>query len=178
MNDSDRKMLREIDESEAWLARFEVPVSFSRRLDEVKLAVRNEIAAGVASQQVESAWLNRLRPWHGSLAAAAMLAICVGVAYFSTGSAPSADQAIVLADRDSAIEAEMGALVKALSPSEDQLYDLEELAGTDAWAIDDVSFYRAFEDAFGDWPESDGATDRTGAMLDSGTRSMRSGEIS
>ncbi|MBX3393904.1 MAG: hypothetical protein KF841_00910 [Phycisphaerae bacterium] len=178
MNESDRKLLMEIDESEAWLSRFEVPLSFSHRLEEVKRAVRSELAAADASRRLESAWLNRLRPWHGSMAAAAVLAICVGVAYFSSAFSPSTDDAILLADRDAAIEAEMGALVKVLSASGDRLSDLEELAGTDAWAIDDVSFYRAFEEAFGDWPESDGATDRTGAMLDSTARSKRSGEIS
>lgn len=170
MSDADRNMLNEIAEGEAWLAPFGTPAPSADLLLRVKRAVRSELAASPASARR----LVRLRAWHGSVVAAAALALSVGVAWYSTR-LPAPDPAVMsVTAKDRQLEKEIEALFAVSFGAEDTLADLESMTESEDWSLDETTFYGAFDEAFGEAADSDAS----GASLPASRNRNHTGEVS
>ncbi|MCA9256662.1 MAG: hypothetical protein KDA33_13530 [Phycisphaerales bacterium] len=150
MEDKNFDMLREIEESERWLAGFESPAPSVEAMAGLKRAVRDELAAR-RGRQFAMKW----RAWHGALAAAAMLVISVGVVRYATvHTAPSSFVSVqdALALLPDVPDVETSIEVSTLD-------ELGEMSIGESWALSGSSMYETFEDAL-----SDDSTDEPGEV--------------
>ncbi|HWL93279.1 MAG TPA: hypothetical protein VNT79_07070 [Phycisphaerae bacterium] len=166
MSERDKKLNDEIAEGERWLAGFGRPAASDELLARIKQSVRHEVLRVNASAAVGRSW----KHWHGALAAAASIALCVGVAGYSTRFQPLQRATLVQDLEPVAVEREVTALLSFLPASDDELAELEESNSDDAWALDGPSLYEAMEAAFEDdasesgaW-RSDDSTSRNGRI--------------
>ncbi len=145
MADFDKNKMDEITRGEAWLAGFKTPEASGELIERIKRATREQLARPAVLPR-----LFALRPWHGSLAAAAMLALCVGVAWYSRsqtpiGPGPMTDSGSIAV---APVPDEVEAIFYTFEGVEQGLSELDELAYDDAWSLDGVSLYSALDEAF------------------------------
>ncbi|MCZ6817598.1 MAG: hypothetical protein O7F76_13005 [Planctomycetota bacterium] len=79
MMDRHDERQREIESSERWLTQFETPEPREEAVAEAKRLVRREL-----HRRRPSAGAGRWRSWHGAVAAAAMIVVSIGVAWYSS----------------------------------------------------------------------------------------------
>lgn len=151
--ETENNLMAEIAENERWLAQYEAPTPRDGLLDEIKASVRSELSGADEIGRMPSWWQ---RPWHGAVAAAAMVAICVGVVRYAqtldlSAGDPSNKRVTAIA---SLPLVEWKSLPAATEFDDEPLDELEDFDFGDSWALSGASMYETFEAAFGD----DGAT--------------------
>lgn len=157
MERDNENTMREIESNERWLARFDHPAPSPESVARVKQAVRAELAR--ESGQKAVAW----RPWHGGLAAAAMLLLSVGVVQYARWATPQVEPDLF---------ADAGEYVMTIesesSIADESLDDLSDMDIGESWALSGASMYDVFEDAFEDEDNADAG--EAGAQLPAGAR--------
>ena len=142
VNEQDRQ-LEEIAANEAWLARVATPAPSAEAVSRAKLAARRELDRQHGLTPVRS-W----RAWHGALAAAAALALCVTVGWYAMRVQP-VTAPIMVADADvqplwpEATELQTTVLVAM----DDEISDLEEWSSDESWSAVGADLYYALEEA-------------------------------
>lgn len=140
--------LREIEASERWLAQFETPGPRDEAVANAKRAARNELNRRRVSPKV-----SRWRSWHGAVAAAAVIAFSVGVAWYSSQEF-GVDRIARVEPAGQPVVGETGDVLVVLTVDDDELSELEawsaELDGYDVGAV-----YDELVDAFEDSPGGD-----------------------
>lgn len=159
MDGLDSQTRQEIAAGERWLAGFDTPGPDDASLDAIKRAVREELA----SQQGES--LRKQRPaWHGALAAAAAMGLCVTAGWYSVHSgwssagSPGAPWQELANGPDAAADA-FEQSIEALVSMDEGLAGLEVMTSDSAWALSGTALYEALEEAV-----SDDAAEKTNEM--------------
>lgn len=169
----DTDLFNEIVENERWLARFDDPSLSDETLSRIKGAIRSELADAHATTTRVSWWA---RPWHGAVAAAAMLAISVGVVQYATSLDYGSNQprlALVSSDSDDVQPiTEWKSLPTTIELDDSGLEELSEWELGDSWALSGASMYEAFEEAFDD--EDGAAVEEQGAMAPAQMSQLRS----
>ncbi len=174
MNDWNENQLNEIAEAERWLSRQTPPRVSEDLVPRIQRRVREELTKVHAGDAGSTRW----RAWHGAIAAAAALALSVGVGWYSLRFESS--EPIRLADSgdSAAIEREVAAFLSALPEADADLVELEELTFGDAWAFDGASLYDAFEQAFAEDDAADRAIDEDDRSSQSPAHRYRNGDLS
>jgi hypothetical protein len=163
MSDKLNSQLREIAEAEKWLAGHETPLPSSESLAAIRRAVRDELDAQ-ASGRFPMNW----KAWHGAVSAAAVVALCVGVAWrFSASTSPRSPGIEVAGANGNVLtwpdQTEEDVLV--LADLEADLSDFEAWADEAAAVAAEDSLYQALEDALqqpAEPADSDQSTMRSG----------------
>lgn len=158
MNGLDPQIREEISANERWFAGFETPGADEASLGKIKQAVREELVC----RQGESS--RKQRPaWHGVLAAAAAIGLCVTAGWYSvhvgwssTGSHGTAWPTVTTGE--SAVDA-FERSIEALASTNEDLAALEVMTSDSAWALSGTALYEALEDAV-----SDDAAEKTNEM--------------
>jgi hypothetical protein len=156
MTDFGRAFFDELEESERWLAGFpapDVPIPVVQRCRD---AVRREAidSRGHAAGRV-------LRAWHGGLAAAAMMALAVGVAWYAVVSSSAPPVFITITGQPpAAAESDPDSI--AFAAMDETLADLESWSQDSEWDAEGASLTEAFDEAF-----RDSAAPRNGARSSS-----------
>jgi len=160
--ETDNNLMAEIAENERWLAQYEAPAPRAGLLDEIKANVRMELGDVSEGTQAPSWWA---RPWHGALAAAAMVVLCVGVVRYAQtldyGNDPIDRTVNTLA---SLPLVDWKALPSTTEFDDEPLDELEAFEFGDTWALSGASMYETFEAAFGDDAENASETLQQGAL--------------
>lgn|GEM_PF-1404209 len=159
MDGLDPQTREQIAADERWLAGFETPAPDEASLNAIKRAVRAELAC----RQGDHA--RKQRPaWHGVLAAAAAIGLCVTAGWYSvhegwhaTDSPGAAWQAVANSDDTAADAFEQS--IEALADTDEDLAGLEVMTSDSAWALSGTTLYEALEDAV-----SDDAADKLNKM--------------
>lgn len=166
MADFEKQLIEEIERNEIWLARFETPEASPALVTRIKGAVRQELARQSARRRILD-----LRPWQSVFAAAAMLAICVGIAWYSSSYSPRTVGPLADAPVAENVPEEVDALFSTFADSDSDLTELDDLAYDEAWSLDGVSLYSAWDEAFtddsgqsGGGGEGDSTSMRTGGQ--------------
>lgn len=144
MNEQDRQ-LEEIEANEAWLARLVTPAPSAEAVARAKQAARRELARQRGGYGVRS-W----KPWHGALAAAAALALCVTVGWYAMTLQP-ATTPMMMAEADvQPLWPEMTQQqTTVLVAIDDEISDLEEWSSDESWSAGGADLYYALEEALG-----------------------------
>lgn len=158
MERDNENTMREIEANERWLARFDHPATSPDATARLKRAVRVELARESTQQAV--AW----RPWHGGMAAAAMLLLSVGVVQYARWATPQVEQDLLLVDAGEYIMT----IESESSIADESLDDLSDMDIGESWALSGASLYDTFEDAFNDEDGTDAG--EAGVMLPAGVR--------
>lgn len=173
--ETENNMMAEIAENERWLAQFEAPPPRDGLLDEIKLATRAALARDDQTLTMPVWWQ---RPWHGAVAAAAMVAICVGVVRY----APTIEnQGIGSNHVDKQVTKiaflpliDWKSLPSTTSFDDEPLDELEEWEFGDSWALSGASMYEAFEAALVDDGSTGAESIQQGAIAPAMTGETRS----
>jgi len=149
MDGFDPQAREEIAAGERWLAGFETPEQSEASLGKVKQAIREELAC----RQVEGA-PERRPAWHGVLAAAAAIGLCVTVGWYSTHVEwPATDSTWPAVASGDIRDAEADAFeqsIEALATTDEGLAGLEVMTSDSAWTLSGAALYEALEDAVSD----------------------------
>ena len=139
---------REIESSERWLTQFETPGPREEAVAEAKRLVRREL-----HRRRPSAGVGRWRSWHGAVAAAAMIVVSIGVAWYSSNGIDGGLQIALVPDQSPGLD-EDGDILVVLTLDDDEMSALE------AWSADLDEFdvgvvYDELVDAFDDSQSGD-----------------------
>ncbi len=168
--ETENNLMAEIAENERWLAQYEAPAPRDRLVDEIKASMRTELNIADDVARTPSWWQ---RPWHGAVAAAAMVAICVGVVRYAqtldlnAGGGSLDNGNVLLADAGNSDQTPLSdwkALPSATDFDDEPLDELEDFDFGDSWALSGASMYETFEAAFVDDAESAGEPVQQGAL--------------
>ncbi|HKQ47121.1 MAG TPA: hypothetical protein VJZ71_03505 [Phycisphaerae bacterium] len=142
MNEQERQ-LGEIEANEAWLARFVTPAPSAEAVARAKQAARRELARMHGGAGARS-W----KAWHGTLAAAAALALCVTVGWYAMRHQP-AMTSMMMAEADvQPLWPEMTQQqTTVLVAMDDEISDLEEWSSDESWSAGGADLYYALEEA-------------------------------
>ncbi len=157
MSDFGDKLREEIADGEHWLAGFEMPEPSRESVERVKGAVLAEL--GKVGADVPA---DRWTRWHGVAAAAASIALAVGVGWYSARHNQSAIDVLAQDEPASAWSDETWQDAVALGDLDDELADLESWTSEDAWDVDGVMLYEALDGMTQDVTE---AQDDVGASI-------------
>ncbi len=134
---------REIESSERWLTQFETPGPREEAVAEAKRLVRREL-----HRRRPSAGAGRWRSWHGAVAAAAMIVVSIGVAWYSSNGIDGGLQIALVPDQSPGLD-EDGDILVVLTLDDDEMSALEAWsAGLDEFDVGTV--YDELVDAFDD----------------------------
>jgi len=144
MSATHRDMLNEIERDERWLAGFETPEPDAAAMDRLRRAVDGELARSRGRR--DAGW----QAWHGVLAAAAAIALAVGVAWqtrWFDGSAaegPTTSALVEAIPTNDFFPAEEA--TEAISEMEDDLSSLEAWSASMGWEVDGADLYEAMNE--------------------------------
>jgi len=158
-----RQTREEIEANERWLSGFKTPAASEALLARVKQAVREELA-----QQRPGGSAKRPAAWHGVVAAAAAIGLCVATAWYSARkgwyAGPMQGRSWSQLAGRTGVEAAGDSLERSIEdlPSVDEeLSRLEAMSSDDAWALSGTTLYDALENAVTD--DAAGKANHTGA---------------
>lgn len=142
MNEQDRQ-LEEIETNEAWLARFATPAPSAEAVARAKQASRREVGRNHGTSAVRS-W----KAWHGAVAAAAALALCVTVGWYAMRHQPETTPMMVAeADVQPLWPETTQQQTTVLVAMDDEISDLEEWSSDESWSAGGADLYYALEEA-------------------------------
>jgi hypothetical protein len=156
VNEQDRQLERQIEANEAWLAGFQTPDPSADAVDRAKQAAHRELA-----RQHEVAAARSWKPWHGGLAAAAALALCVSVGWYAFSRQGPQPQTLVEADVQPLWPESTQQQTTILVAMDDEISDLEEWSSDESWGAGGADLYYALEEALQD--DSTSQPSRSGA---------------
>lgn len=139
MSTSDRKTEVEIATGEQWLRAFEAPGPSRASVGRLRRTVRAELGRGSA----RFSWT----PWHGVLAAAASIALAVGVGWDAARQHDVASKPAAALALDPSWPVETWQDAVAMTDLENGLIELEAWSSEEAWNLDGTTLYEVLEDA-------------------------------
>lgn len=159
MSEKESRMHEEIAEGERWLAGQETPRPSLEAVERAKAAARKELVHMRAS-----GGRGMFRLWHGVVAAAASIALAVGIGWYGVRTHEPDRQTLVVADTEPVIEVmdtATGEETTQLAYFEDDLSELEEWSSEESWDAGGASLFEAMNDALNE--KADGSGERNGA---------------
>ncbi|RIK67702.1 MAG: hypothetical protein DCC65_06140 [Planctomycetota bacterium] len=144
MSEPDNRLHDEIAEGERWLAAQPTPGPAPEAVERAKAAARRELmrtSAEPARAQV--------RPWHGVLAAAASLALAVGVGWYVVRTHEPPASTLAGGDAEPTLDtiAAAAADTTQLALFDDDLTELEDWSAEESWSAGGASLYEAMREA-------------------------------
>lgn len=163
--DRNDELLREVEASERWLARFETPGPREESVADVKRSVRRELGR---SRPIAGS--GRWRSWHGAVAAAAMIVVSIGVARYSSNEI-GGPKLVSIEPDDLMGLGEDGDVPITPTLNDDEMADLEawsaDLDGFDVGAV-----YDGLVDAFDDSPSGERQPAGTSRLEEPGAKEL------
>lgn len=137
------RQLDEIEANEAWLTGFATPAPSAEAVARAKQAARRELVRQRGESGVRS-W----KAWHGALAAAAALALCVAVGWYAMTLQPAKTPMIVAeADVQPLWSETTQQQTTVLVAMDDEISDLEEWSSDESWSTGGADLYYVLEEA-------------------------------
>lgn len=160
MNEQNRETLEELDRNERWLAGFSTPGPSAESIRRAKAAASDAFSRLDVEQARPSP-----KPWHGVLAAAATIALAVGIGWYGTRLDAPGPARMTLADAESILpgltgESDEGAV--QLAYFDENLSELEAWSTDESWDASGASLFEAMNDVLAGNGESAGGANGKG----------------